>query len=356
MQTLHWIQYAFHRSFAGPQQPKHGPETPSLLTRSIVPRGSSSPSTSLRALSAHLTMQADVPAAADRKRPQRDVKAVPLHDATAPSDRLTNAARLAAWAQHGEALVNDWPHAGEGRADALARLLIAATEAPEACQARAAHWILHWLPRLLAPVMQHNFHTPGTALSPHDQAAVGDVLQGFMQGLQMRSHAAHPFHDVLAQVITQSDGGAQRLAPALKSIAYFLHYSATNAQGDPIACRAALHGVQGRLYRKLLSIADAPPWNLEKNRMVYMLRDCAGDAKSRGHLTATIPLGALHHVLDEHEHQTFALTQRKVKARREQVLSCLVGAKIPKAVAHIAAAYVGPEGETPRFDWRDPLL
>lgn len=90
--------------------------------------------------------------------------------------------------------------------------------------------------------------------------------------------------------------------------------------------------------------------------MVYMLRDCAGDAKSRGHLTATIPLGALHHVLDEHEHQTFALTQRKTQARREQVLAYLVGANIPKAVAHIAADYVGSEGETPRFDWRDPLL
>lgn len=131
MQTLHWIHHTLYRSFARPQHPEHAPETPSLLTRSIIPRGSSSPSTSLRALTAHLAM----------------------HDATAPSDRLTNAARLAAWAQHGEALVNDWPHAGEGRADALARLLIAATEAPEACQARSAHWILHWLPRLLAPVM-----------------------------------------------------------------------------------------------------------------------------------------------------------------------------------------------------------
>ncbi len=396
MQTLHWIQQAVF-GCCSPAPPAQGvQETTPLLQqhRAVIRVGM--PPTSLNAVTSAATETSPLASEeplADRKhtrtpsprtaRPAtvsetartapahvpkptedhalisyapHDGKSAPRLDTKALGAAITDAGSLTVWAEQGQALVDGWfEHTGD-RADALVRRLSAATEASEACQPEAARQILRWLPKLLEPVMRHDFRTIGPALSPADHAAAGDVLQGFLQGLKMHGQGTCPFHGVLAEAISQSPQGTQALGPILKAIQYFLRYPVSDSLGQPLRCRAALHAVHGHLYREFLRFADAPSWSLEKHRMVTMLRDCTRDQKPEGILASTIPLAALDRMLEQQGALTSALTTSEAPARQNEVITGLEDIGVPKAVAGIVADYDPGMDPMARFDWREPLL
>ncbi len=287
----------------------------------------------------------------DKSAPQLDTKSI--------GAAITDEGSLTAWVQRGQALVDGWfEHTGD-RADALARLLSAATEASEACQPEAARLILRWLPQLLEPVMRHDFGAIGPALSPADHAAAGDVLQGFLQGLKMRGHGACAFHGVLAQAISQSPQGTQSLGPILKAIQYFLRYPVSDSLGQPLRCRAALNAVHRNLYREFVGFSGTTSWTLERRCMVSMLRDCTRDEKREArledHFVSEIPGAALDQVLEQHCALTSALAKSEALRRRNEVITGMEEIHVTKDVAGIVADYDPGMDMMEHFDWREPL-
>lgn len=253
---------------------------------------------------------------------------------------------LRAWIAEGDVLVQTWEDQGAGRITDLTRLLAAAEEAGEADRREMARCILQWLPRLMAPVMRHDFSDrEGKGLTASEQASAFEVWQALLAALKLDSVEKVPIHQSMVEVMVDDPQGPSLLGPVLKATQYVQRDPARFGGASYAGKQGALRDLHGKLYRQLQHQSRTGCWNSEKHAMAVMLRDVAAADRSSRWIRSTIPLGALKELLATHD----------LPLRQEAVVTALVAVCVPKDLAALVASYLSVQEAPARFDWRLPI-